>query len=121
MNLTFYASETENHGRLLLDLHRELKGKHPAAFFQTFDDFVRWLSEPRAGREEGVFLLLANGQEDLIDFLSIKDLLQEKRIILILPDREQDTVNMGLQLFPRFLTCVDEDFGKVTSVLEKML
>ncbi|MCJ7779472.1 MAG: hypothetical protein MUQ27_01475, partial [Acidimicrobiia bacterium] len=47
----------------------------------------------------------------------IRDLLDRIRIILILPDRNKDTINKGHTLFPRFLTYVDGNFDWVTAVL----
>ena len=121
MHLAFYATDTEQTGKPLRNLHRELQNEYAASFFETFDGLVGWLSAPRARQKEGICLLLANNREDLIDFLSIKDLLHENRIILILPDRQKETVDMGLQLYPRFLTYLEEDFDRVVSVLNKML
>jgi len=51
----------------------------------------------------------------------LSDWLWDTRIILILPDRDRETITNGLKLRPRFFTYADEDFGEVAAVLAKML
>ena len=68
-----------------------------------------------------IAVLLAASREELLGILSIRDLLDDIRIILILPDREKKTVSEGLRLYPRFFTYVDSNFNDVTGVLEKMM
>jgi hypothetical protein len=60
-------------------------------------------------------------KEDLTDVLSIKDLLGDIRIILRLPDREEETVSKGHILRPSFLVYPDSELREVTEVLKKML
>jgi len=43
------------------------------------------------------------------------------RIILILPDEDNETITMGHTLFPRFSTYADSDFKDVAAVLKKMI
>ena len=42
------------------------------------------------------------------------------RIILVLPDRAPETIKIGYQLEPRFLSFVDKGFSEVKAVLKKM-
>ncbi|MBU0767596.1 MAG: hypothetical protein KJ687_00670 [Proteobacteria bacterium] len=43
------------------------------------------------------------------------------RIILILPDGDNETTTMGHTLFPRYLTYADGVFKDVEAVLKKMI
>ncbi len=52
---------------------------------------------------------------------SMKDLIGDIRIILILPDTEGDTISLGHKLYPRFASYADGNFKDVAAVLEKML
>ncbi|MCD6199973.1 MAG: hypothetical protein J7K15_15635, partial [Deltaproteobacteria bacterium] len=52
---------------------------------------------------------------------SVRDLIWDLRLILILPDREAGTIAKGHILRPRFLTYLDSDFTEVAAVLKKML
>jgi len=71
--------------------------------------------------ENTVAVLLASCRKDLLDILSLQDLLLYMRIILILPNREHDTVAMGHTLRPRFISYCDSDFLEVSGVLCRMM
>ncbi len=119
MGLIFYAAETKGAGRLLWDLHQNLVHEYNVKFFRTIETLSQNLRQP-IGRLT-IAVLLASSQKDLEDIFSIRDLFDRVRIILILPDRNEDTISKGHSLFPRFLTYVDSDFNWVTAVLKKML
>jgi hypothetical protein len=67
-----------------------------------------------------VILVASNGGE-LDDFFQVRELLTEVRLILILPDREQETLLKALALRPRFFTHVDGNLSWVVAVVQKML
>jgi hypothetical protein len=119
MGLIFYATDQNGVGRPLRKLHQELASEHQCEFYQTIDSLSQKLRQPLDGFSIAVFL--ASSHDDLMDFITIKDLLDEVRIILILPDRNEDTVKAGHTLRPRFLTYVDSNFSWVETVLKKML
>jgi hypothetical protein len=76
----------------------------------------------RLGRSDlAVVILFASDRTHLAEFLSIGDWLNDLRTILILPDRDSDTITQGLTLRPRYLTFADTDFSDVSAVLAKML
>jgi hypothetical protein len=65
--------------------------------------------------------VLISGRSDLNEFVSIRHLLSEIPLILILPHRDNKTTSVGLDLAPRFLTYADADLREVGMVLEKMI
>lgn len=68
-----------------------------------------------------VAILFAYSKDALSNILSVKELLEDVRIILILPDRLPETISKGHLLRPRFMTYADSDFEDVKAVLIKML
>jgi len=66
-------------------------------------------------------VLIAGDRKDLLNILAIQKLFGLIRIIIILPDREDESVKMGYTLQPRFLTYVNGDLSEVHAVLRKML
>ena len=68
-----------------------------------------------------VLVLIAGSNSEFIDIQQIKWLLNDICTILILPDRNNETVDAGLSLQPRFMGCLDDDADEITSVLCKML
>ena len=66
-------------------------------------------------------VLLITSREDLANILRIRHLFQNIKTILILPDREDETIAKGHRLRPRFLSYADSNFIDVAAVLERML
>ncbi len=53
--------------------------------------------------------------------LSFREFLEDMKLILILPERNDHTVSEGHKLHPRFVSYVDSDFSDVGAVLNKMI
>ncbi|MCP4023743.1 MAG: hypothetical protein GY729_18000 [Desulfobacteraceae bacterium] len=68
-----------------------------------------------------IAILFAATKEELIQLHSMRELFEDIKIILILPDRTKDTLSLGLQLNPRYFTYTDSDIGDVAAVVENMI
>jgi len=68
-----------------------------------------------------IVVLLAMNREDLENIVAIQNLLFDSRIVLILPDRKEDTMALGHILRPRFVSYRDSSFKDVGAVLNKMI
>ena len=68
-----------------------------------------------------VSVFFTKNKAELFDLVLLKESLLNLRIILILPDEDEETINMGHTLFPRFVTYIDSDFKDVKAVLKKMI
>lgn len=73
------------------------------------------------GEKYEIAVLVAANTRELEEFVSLEDLLENLRVIFILPDRKKATISKGHKLRPRFLTYMDGDFMDVAAVLKKML
>lgn len=119
MNLLLYATETMGNGRHLQSIIEELVPEYKTEIYRTIDSLSHRLRQPKY--DLAVAVLLASSREDLVDLLSIRDLLDDLRIILLLPNREKDTIDKGHTFRPRFLTYADCNLLNVAAVLSKML
>lgn len=70
---------------------------------------------------DNVVLVSLASREGLSEFVSLRDLLRDMRIIMVLPDREHDTVALGHLLRPRMISYSDGDFLDVAAVLVRMM
>ena len=68
-----------------------------------------------------IMVLVATTQNDLIELILKKHLFDDIPIILILPDRNNETISKGLKLYPRFFDYIDSNFSNVALVLNKMM
>lgn len=121
MKLLLYSPMTAGAGKRLQRVIGTLVPKKETEAYQTIDSLSHRLRQPSPADNAAVAVLLAATKEDLLDMLSIKDLIWNLRIILILPDTDDDTISQGHTLRPRFLTYADSDFAEVAEVLNKML
>ena len=71
--------------------------------------------------ELAIMVLIAGDRKDLLNILAMQKLFGFIKIIIILPDREDESVKMGYKLQPRFLTYVNGDISEVHAILRKLL
>ena len=120
MNLLFYATVTNGPGKRL---QKVIKGLVPRNMrtenYRTINSLTHRLRRPT--HDLAVAVLFAASKQDLLDILSVRDLLEDLRIVLLIPNRQKDTIAKGHTLRPRFLTYADSDFSDVAAVLRKML
>jgi len=119
MNLLFYGKTEDRAGKRFQRMVESIVPKKERNVYQTIYDLSARLRRPT--EEPAITVLLASSREDLLDILSIRELLCDTRVILILPDSEVGTVEKGHTLRPRFMTFSDNDFSEVVAVLGKML
>ena len=68
-----------------------------------------------------VAVLFCCSKNDLLEVLTLQNLLKDVRVILILPDDDVDTLAKGHALGPRFLSYRDGGFQDVAGVLSRMI
>jgi hypothetical protein len=68
-----------------------------------------------------VSILMIPNKKQLTGILLICELLRDIKTILILPDRERDTISRGHELYPRFVSYIDSDFNDLGAILENMV
>lgn len=119
MNTLLYAAAGNGAGERLRMVIEAIVPAGEIEIYQTINSLSRRLRQPRY--DLAVAVLLASSKQDLLELLSIRHLLDDLRVILLLPDREKDTIAKGHTLRPRFLTYADSDLLDVAVVLSKML
>lgn len=75
----------------------------------------------RTSYDEGIVILIAERRDDLAELVPILELFRKLRIILVLPDREPETIQIGYRLEPRFMSFIDRGHSEIKAVLKKML
>ncbi len=119
MNLMIYTSLTNDASKRLINVIAGLSAKENTEIFNTLDSLTSRIVKLR--RDQTVVVLVASTEREIFSALSFNKLFQEYKLILILPDRDDQTTLMGHRLFPRFVSYVDGDFSDVEAVLKKMI
>lgn len=120
MRLLLYSPVKEGIGKQLRRMIEELVSKNNMEIYQSVESLSLRLRQP-ANNGPIAAVLLAAKRGDLTELLSIRDLLRDIRIILVLPDRDEDTIAKAHTLRPRFVSYSDGNFTDVCSVLGRMI
>lgn len=119
MSVLFYCPDDgERYEKLKGEIERTVPVEEIETY-RTKEELCQRLCKPRYTLAVGI--LCAPNQRAFSDIFSLRDLLDGLRIILILPDRKQDTISKAHKLRPRFLSYVDDGPTFVIAVLNKML
>jgi len=119
MTTLFYSPIADEASQRLQEKIEAAILNEPLEIHRDIESLNRRLRQPRYDLD--IAVLNAGSNENLEELLSMRELFDRIRIILILHDKEAETVRKGLTLFPRFFTYVDSNFDWVTAVLKKML
>ena len=117
--MLFYAQARND---VLEPLKQRLNGRASEACLESYtkiEDLLQRLRRPRFNLEIGVFAIGSNAELDLL--LTVKDLLSDMRLVLILADNDPQTLSKAHALAPRFISFVDAGIEPLVSVVEKML
>jgi hypothetical protein len=68
-----------------------------------------------------IVVILAASREELSRIVMLRELLLDRRIVLVLPDDEPETASWGHMLRPRFVTYRNSDYSDVSVVLGRMI
>ncbi|NTW77028.1 MAG: hypothetical protein HGB33_04485 [Syntrophaceae bacterium] len=114
-----YSTKTNDaEERLFRVIELLLPGKK-LKFYRSIDDLCDRLRQPVFNPR--IIILLAASRKELEDILSIRELLEDAKIILIVPDTDPATLARGHTLRPRFLSDRSSDFVDVAAVLGQMI
>jgi len=116
--LLFYTSRDDS--RLKLLAHR-LGRERRIVVESCLDISSLERSLRKSGNDLTLAVLLTTSHEELQELLTLRPLLNDIPLILILPDSNKDTVAKGHILAPRFLTDLQNKFNEIYAVLNKML
>jgi DNA-binding NarL/FixJ family response regulator len=86
---------------------------------RRFEDLSSRLLEPK--KDLAVAVLAASCMSELTDLLLFREVLSDIRLILVLPNRDKETISKALSLTPRFVAYHDSDPEELRAVLCKMI
>lgn len=119
MTLLIYSTTTSLEEKRLLRIIELMLPEKKFKFYRTIDDFSQRLRQPVL--KQRIVILMLNSPKELEDVLSIRELLEDAKIILIVPDTDPATLARGHILRPRFLSDGRSDFVDVAAVLGRII
>ena len=121
LKVLLYTTKSDGIGKQLISVLGEVIREGDIEVFHHIDSLMNYFRSPRPADDLTIAVFLASDREDLQQLVAIRDLIINIRIILVLPDRENETIAEGHSLQPRFITYLDSDFEEIGSVMNKMI
>lgn len=118
MQLLFYSSKIDQDTKRLDAAVHKIIPASRIENFKRLDDLRARLRAPVEPDSVAVFLF--SNRKELQNMLSLRELLTEIYIILVLPDLNKGTLKIAHYLLPRFLSRKGSDFADLKIVLNKM-
>lgn len=118
MNLLFYASGHDRENTRLEAAVHSVIPKRKIEPFSNLDDFRERLRRPV--EPDSIAVISVLNYEELGQMQSLRKLLPEIYVVLVIPDRKKSTIDLAHLLLPRFLSQRHEDFTNLSEVLNKM-
>ena len=119
MKCIFYEKKSGIIAGQIIGLLKASAIENNTELYHTIRTLSQRLTRPIDGL--AIMVLIAGDRKDLLNILAMQKLFGVIKIIIILPDREAESVKIGYKLQPRFLTYVNGDISEVHAVLRKML
>lgn len=119
MGSLFYAPPDDIKCEKILDAVKRLDLKEQIEVYRTAESLIERLRNPTFNIP--VCLFCTPTQEAFLEICSIHQWFDGLRVILLLPDRERETVSRAHRLMPRFVSYLDDGPASVIAVLTKML
>ncbi|QTA83542.1 Uncharacterized protein dnl_59550 [Desulfonema limicola] len=118
MKIIAYIASDNDAGKELEKAIEFIIPENRTEVFRSPQSLLKRISQP--GNRPSIIVLMPADRQDFSELLKIRKQLIEFRVLLILPDRDKDTVEKGHTFYPRFISYIDEDFSAVSMVLTKM-
>ena len=119
MKCIFYEKKSGIIAGQIIGLLKASAIENKTELYHTIRTLSQRLTRPIDGL--AIMVLIAGDRKDLLNIIAMQKLFGFIKIIIILPDREDESVKIGYKLQPRFLTYVNGDLSEVHAVLRKML
>ncbi len=87
----------------------------------TFISLKTKLKKSFSPSENEILILFAESRNRLDELTDLIDLMEGKRIILILPDESRATLSIASRFSPRFLTYRNDTYDDLCDVLNNMI
>lgn len=119
IKVIYYAGESVFEGERLKKIMETVIPPDNMAVCRSLESFASQLRHPV--EESPIVVVLTAVRDELSNILLLKDLLLDRRLILVLPDDNSETLSQGHSLRPRFVSTMHGNFNDVAVVLERMI
>ncbi len=115
----YYSEEAKGRGRKLQEVLENDLPDMRLEVFTDFEELVTGLQRPEV--EPAAVVLVIASRMELDEFLSLRSVLGNTRVFLVLPDQSKATLALAEELDPYYVKPPGDDFVELASVLDEVL
>ena len=115
--LYFSSGHDQDNTRLEAAVHKVIP-RQLIEQFEYLDDFKARLRRPV--EPDSIAVLSVSSREELRRIQTLRRLLTEIFVVMVIPDRKKGTIRLAHLLLPRFLSQNTDNFTDLSEVLNKM-
>jgi len=119
MELILYNKDFDDFEAKICGVIESVVSKEKTAIFRSIENMIE--RTMHLTYNPAITVLLIKNREELLQLYSSLNVLRRTEMLLILPDRDPETIKLGYKLKPRFSTCLHNDFWVIQTVLKQML
>jgi len=119
LELILYNKNFDDFEAKICEVIESVVSKEKTVIFRSVEGMIEKIMRLTYNPE--IVVLIIKNREELFQLYSSLNLLRSPEMLLILPDRDPETIKLGYQLKPRFSTCLHNDFLVIQTVLKQML
>ena len=119
MNLFFVMTGKNGEGERFLRDVSPLVSRDDLEVFHDVASFAQRLRKPRDPFP--ALLLLGPSHEDLKRVASLKDIIKDARILLVLGDQGEETITLAHKALPTYISYLDNGTSGVVAVLKQLM
>ena len=119
MDIVFFLSGIEDRRYLFEQEVITVVPERARVFCNSLEELTTSLRQSITGSR--VCVIVIADKQTLLELFTIRTMLQESKLILLLPDKSPDTVELGHMFYPRFLDSIQCSYRDVSAVLKKMI
>jgi hypothetical protein len=118
MKIILYANGLKTLGKKLKNMiHKQIAGTQ-FKNYNSIEHISQTLRQPLSN--VSIMVLLVSSRDELIQFNLMNTLFDNIKVILVLPDRQKDMLELGHKLKPSFISDVNSNLQDIVSVLEQI-
>jgi hypothetical protein len=115
----YYSEEAEHRGRKLQEVLDNDLPDMRLELFTDFNELVTGLKRPEV--DPAAVVLVIGSRTELVEFLPLRPVLQNTRVVLVLPDQARETLTLAEQLDPYYIKPPGDDFVELASIVDELL
>ena len=119
MELILYKKDFDHFEEKIYGVIESVVSKEKTVIFRSVEGMIERIMH--LAYNPAIAVLIIKNRDELFQLYSSLNVLRKAQMLLILPDRNPETIKLGYQLKPRFSTCLHSDFTVIQTVLKQML